>query len=282
MKYGLTIFPTSYTLPPEELGRLTEERGFDSLWFPEHTHIPTSRRTPFPGGPQLPKEYSHTFDPFVSLMLAAAVTKRLIVGTGICLVIERDTITMAKEVASLDALSDGRFLFGIGGGWNAEEMENHGTVYRTRFARLREQVLAMKEIWTKEAAAFHGEHVNFDPIWAWPKPAHKPHPPVLLGGESGHTLQRVVDFCEGWFPRGRAHEVIASGMADLRTRAARAGRDMKTISVSVFGARPDEATLEGYQAAGVNRAILRLPSAGRDEILPLVDQWSKLVSRFAR
>jgi len=140
----------------------------------------------------------------------------------------------------------------------------------------------MKEIWTKDEAAFHGAHVNFDPIWSWPKPAQKPHPPVLLGGESGHTLQRVVDFCEGWFPRGRAHEVIASGMTDLKARAARAGRDMKTISVSVFGARPDEATLEGYQAAGVNRAILRLPSAGRDEILPLVDQWSKLVSRFAR
>ena len=282
MDIGLCIFATDYAIRIDELARAAEDRGYESLFVPEHTHIPTSRRTPFPGGSELPREYSHTYDPFVSLMAAAAATRRLKVGTGICLIIERDTIVTAKEVASLDALSDGRFLFGIGGGWNAEEMENHGTVYRTRFARLREQVLAMKEIWTKDEAAFHGEHVNFDPIWAWPKPAQKPHPPGRLGGESGHTLPRVVDFCEGWCPRGRAHEVIASGMIDLKARAARAGRDMKTISVSVFGARPDEATLEGYQAAGVNRAILRLPSAGRDEILPLVDQWSKLVSRFAR
>jgi probable F420-dependent oxidoreductase len=210
-------------------------------------------------------------------MAAAAATRRLKVGTGICLIIERDTIVTAKEVASLDALSDGRFLFGIGGGWNAEEMENHGTVYKTRFARLREQVLAMKEIWTKDEAAFHGQHVNFDPIWSWPKPAQKPHPPVLLGGESGHTLQRVVDFCEGWFPRGRAHEVIASGMVDLKARAARAGRDMKTISVSVFGAKPDDKTLDTYRSAGITRALFRLPPEGRDKILPLLDQYAKLI-----
>ena len=282
MDHGVVMFPTEYSMAPDELGRALEERGFESVWFPEHTHIPAIRRSPWPGGGDLPREYWSAYDPFVALMAVAGATKRLKLGTGICLVIERDPITTAKEVATLDRLSGGRVLFGIGGGWNAEEMENHGTVYKTRFARLREQVLAMKEIWTKDEAAFHGAHVNFDPIWAWPKPAQKPHPPVLLGGESGHTLQRVVDFCEGWFPRGRAHEVIASGMTDLKARAARAGRDMKTISVSVFGARPDEATLEGYQAAGVNRAILRLPSAGRDEILPLVDQWSKLVSRFAR
>ncbi len=217
MHVGLCMFATDYAIRIDELARAAEERGFESLFVPEHTHIPTSRRTPFPGGGQLPKEYSHTFDPFVSLMAAAAVTKRLKVGTGICLVIERDTITMAKEVASLDALSGGRFLFGIGAGWNAEEMENHGTVFKTRY--------------------------RFDPIWAWPKPAQKPNPPVLLGGESGHTLQRVVDFCEGWFPRGRAGDVILSGLKDLQARAARAGRDMKTISVSVFGAKPDEQTL---------------------------------------
>ncbi len=281
MDIGICIFATDYAIRIDELARAAEDRGFESLFVPEHTHIPTSRRTPFPGGGDLPREYSHTFDPFVSLMAAAAVTSRLKVGTGICLVIERDTIVMAKEVASLDALSDGRFLFGIGGGWNAEEMEHHGTVYKTRFARLREQVLAMKEIWTKDEASFHGQHVNFDPIWSWPKPARKPHPPVLLGGESGYTLQRVVDFCDGWFPRGRAHKVIGEGMADLKARAARAGRDMKTISVSVFGARGDEATLEGYQALGVNRSILRLPSADRDTVLPMLDDWAKLIPRFA-
>ena len=218
MHLGICMFATDYAIRTDELARAAEERGFESLFVPEHTHIPTSRRTPFPGGEPLPKEYSHTFDPFVSLMAAAAATKRLKVGTGICLIIERDTITTAKEVASLDVLSGGRFLFGIGAGWNADEMENHGTEYKTRYKRMREQVLAMKEIWTKDEAEFHGQFVNFDPIWSWPKPAQKPHPPVLLGGESGHTLQRVVDFCEGWFPRGRARDVILAGLKDLQGR----------------------------------------------------------------
>jgi len=237
-----------------------------------------SRRSPWAGGPTLPREYWHTLDPFVALATAAAVTTRLKVGTGICLIIERDPITTAKEVASLDFVSGGRTLFGIGGGWNAEEMENHGTDFKSRFRLLRERVLAMKEIWTKEEAAFHGEFVNFDPIWSHPKPVQKPHPPVLLGGESGHTLQRVVDFCDGWFPRGRAgDDTILRGLADLRARAARRGRDMKTLSVSVFGAKPDPAVLERYAAAGVTRVLFGLPSAGRDTVLPLLDQYARLV-----
>ncbi len=279
MNIGVCMFFTDYAIRIDELAREAEARGFESLWVPEHTHIPVSRRTPFPGGSQLPKEYAHTFDPFVSLMAAAAATKRLRIGTGICLVIERDTIITAKEVASLDALSGGRFELGIGGGWNAEEMENHGTVFATRFKKLREQVLAMKEIWTKDEAEFHGKFVNFDKIWSWPKPAQKPHPPVLLGGESAYTLQRVVDFCDGWFPRGRAAEIILPALKDLGERAAKAGRDMKTISVSVFGAKPDEATLETYAQAGITRAILRLPPEGRDAVLPLLDQWSKFVKK---
>jgi len=279
MNIGVCMFFTDYAIRIDELAREAEARGFESLWVPEHTHIPTSRQTPFPGGSQLPKEYAHTFDPFVSLMAAAAATKRLRIGTGICLVIERDTIITAKEVASLDALSGGRFEFGIGGGWNAEEMENHGAVFATRFKKLREQVLAMKEIWTKDEAEFHGKFVNFDKIWSWPKPAQKPHPPVLLGGESAYTLQRVVDFCDGWFPRGRAAEIILPALKDLGERAAKAGRDMKTISVSVFGAKPDEATLETYAQAGITRAILRLPPEGRDAVLPLLDQWSKFVKK---
>src|SRR3990167_4894130 len=195
-----------------------------ALFVPEHTHIPASRRTPFPGGGELPREYSHTLDPFVALAYAAAVTTRLKLGTGICLIIERDTIITAKEVASLDFVSNGRFLFGVGGGWNLEEMENHGTDPRTRFKRLEEQIRAMKEIWTRDPAAFHGEHIRFDPIWMHPKPVQKPHPPVLLGGESGHTLQRVVDFCDGWFPRGRGGDVILTGLPDLKPPAPRAGR----------------------------------------------------------
>jgi probable F420-dependent oxidoreductase len=279
MKIGICMFATDYAIRIDELAKAAEDRGFESLFVPEHTHIPVSRRTPFPAGGPLPKEYSHTYDPFVSLMAAAAVTRKLRVGTGICLIIERDTIITAKEVASLDDLSGGRFELGIGGGWNVEEMENHGTQHKTRFKKLREQVLAMKEIWTKDEAQFHGEFVNFDPIWSWPKPAQKPNPPVLLGGESGHTLQRVVDFCEGWFPRGRSPETVLTGMQDLRQRAAKAGRDMKTISVSVFGAKPDEADLARYAEAGVTRSILRLPPDGRDVVLPLLDQWSKLIPK---
>ena len=277
MHIGVFMFSTGYSIRIDELARAVEERGFESLWLTEHTHIPVSRRTPWPGGAELPREYSHTLDPFVALAAAAMVTTRLRLGTGICLVIERDPITTAKEVASLDLLSNGRFEFGIGGGWNVEEMENHGTAPKTRFRLLRERVLAMKEIWTREAAEFHGEFVNFDRIWSWPKPVQKPHPPVHLGGESGHTLQRVVEFGDGWFPRGRNAARILPGLEELRARAARAGRDMKTIAVSVFGARPDRQVLDTYRAAGITRAIFPLPSEGREKILPLLDQYATLL-----
>lgn len=277
MHIGICIFPTEYAIRIDELAREMEQRGFESLFVPEHTHIPTSRRSPFAGGQPLPKEYAHTLDPFVGLMAAAAATTRLRVGTGICLIIERDTITTAKSVASLDLLSNGRFEFGIGGGWNAEEMEHHGTVFKTRFKKLREQALALKEIWTQDEPRFEGEFVRFEPIWAYPKPVQKPHPPILLGGESGHTLQRVVDFCDGWFPRGRAPELVLSGLKDLRERAARAGRDMKTISVSAFAAPADEKVLEQFTAAGVTRSLLRLPPEGRDAVLPLLDRYAKLI-----
>ena len=277
MHTGVFMFSTDYSMRIDELAREAEARGFESLFVPEHTHIPTSRRSPFGGGGELPKEYWHTVDPFVGLMAAASVTKNLKVGTGICLIIERDTIVTAKAAATLDFLSNGRFLFGIGAGWNAEEMENHGTDFKTRFKKMGEQVRAMKEIWTKDEPRFHGEHVHFDPLWSWPKPVQKPGPPILLGGESGHTLQRVVDYCEGWFPRGRAADKIIPGLKDLEQRAAKAGRDMKTISVSVFGAAPDAATLESYRKAGITRAILRLPSEGRDTILPMLDTYQKLI-----
>jgi probable F420-dependent oxidoreductase len=272
------MFATDYAIRIDELARAAEERGFESLWVPEHTHIPKSRKTPFPAGEPLPKEYFHTLDPFVSLMAAAAVTTRLRIGTGICLVIERDPITTAKEAASLDLLSGGRFELGVGAGWNQDEMENHGTVYKARYQVLREKVLAMREIWTKEEAQFHGEFVNFDPIWSYPKPVQNPLP-VVLGGETAHTLQRVVDFCDGWFPRGRNPEIILPALADLKARAAKAGRDMKSISVSIFGARPDAAGLDQFAAAGVTRSILRLPSEGRDKILPMLDGFAKLLHR---
>src|SRR5438067_39900 len=200
MKLGLAMFPTDDAVRPAELGRIAEEHGFESLFLPEHTHIPASRRSPYPGGGELPREYSHTYDPFVALATAADATERITLATGICLVVERDPITTAKEVASLDHLSNGRFLFGVGAGWNREEMENHGTDPRRRFSLMRERVEAMKAIWTQDEAEYHGEHVDFDPIWSWPKPVQEPHPPVLIGGNGEKVIDRVVAFGHEWMP----------------------------------------------------------------------------------
>jgi probable F420-dependent oxidoreductase len=278
MKYGVFIFPTDYSIRIDELARELEQRGLESLFVTEHTHIPASRRTPFPGGGELPKEYVHTLDPFVGLMAAAANTKRLVVGTGICLLIQHDPIVLAKTIATLDFLSNGRFVFGVGGGWNAEEMEDHGTVVATRFKLLEERVQAMREIWTKDTAEFHGKFVNFGPLWSWPKPVQKPHPPILFGGETVHTLDRVVRLGGGWFPRGRYGEAkVLDGLEELRSRARRAGRDPRSIPVTVFGARPEREALDAYAAAGIDRVLFRLPSEGRDSILPLLDKYAKLV-----
>jgi probable F420-dependent oxidoreductase len=215
MKFGVSMFNTDYSIRIDDLALEVEARGLESLWVPEHTHIPKSRKSPWPGGPTLPKEYWHAHDPFVALATAAAVTSRLKIGTGICLVVERDPITLAKEVASLDFLSRGRFLFGIGSGWNAEEMENHGTDFKKRWRVLREKILAMKEIWTKDEAEFHGEFVNFDPIWSYPKPVQKPHPPILLGVNTPKGRERIVDYCDGWFPIAARAGDLAAGIADL-------------------------------------------------------------------
>ncbi len=280
MKIGVAMFNTDYSMRIDDLAREAEARGFESLWVPEHTHIPKSRKSPWPGGPNLPKEYWHTHDPFVALAMAAAVTTRLKVGTGICLVIERDPITLAKEVASLDFLSKGRFLFGIGGGWNAEEMENHGTDFKKRWRVMRERILAMQEIWTKDEAEFHGEFVNFDPIWSYPKPAQKPHPPILLGVNTPKARERVVEYCDGWFPlAGRAGD-LAAGIADLRRLAEKARRDPNSLSVSVYAATAEESTVRQYEKAGAGRAIFYLPSADRDTLLPILDKYAKLAQAF--
>ncbi len=232
MKLGVTMFATDYAIRPDELARACEERGFESVWFPEHTHIPTSRRSPWPGGAELPKEYWHTHDLFVSLTAAAAVTKTIKVGSGICLVIEHDPIVLAKEVASVDQLSNGRLLFGIGGGWNAEEMENHGTPFKRRWKVLRERIEAMKVIWSEEAAEYHGEFVNFEPIWSYPKPSQKPHPPILLGTLSAQGLNRVARYCDGWIPVGLMLKDLPAAIRDLRAHAEQAGR--KPSEVPVF------------------------------------------------
>jgi probable F420-dependent oxidoreductase len=278
MQFGVYMFPTDYAINPVELGRAVEARGFESLFFPEHTHIPTSRMSPFPGGGELPKEYSHTFDPFVALGAIAAVTERLMLGTGICLVIERDPITLAKEIASLDFLSGGRVLFGIGGGWNREEMENHGTDPTRRWKVLRERIKAMKQIWTKDEAEYHGEFVNFDPIWQWPKPVQKPHPPVIVGGDGPKTLQRVVRYGDGWIPLGRRAD-FKSRIAELNRMAAEAGRG--PIPVTIFGAAPKPEVIENYIEAGVERVLFNLPPAPASEVLPLLDGHAELAKRFA-
>ena len=276
MLFALAMFATDYAIRPADLASEAEQRGFESLWLPEHTHIPTSRRTPYPGGGDLPKEYSHTYDPFVALTAAACATTKLRLATGICLVIERDPITTAKEVASVDMLSDGRFIFGIGGGWNAEEMENHGTDFKKRWRVLRERVLAMKEIWTQDEAEFHGEFVDFEKIWSYPKPVQKPHPPILMGGDGPTTFDRVVEFCDGWMPIGYRLTNLREKIIDLHRRAEAAGRDPGTISITIFGANPERASIEELQRAGIERAIFVLPPAPRDAVLPLMDKYAAL------
>ena len=278
MRVGAFYFPTDYGIEIGELARGLENRGFKSLFVCEHTHIPVSRRTPFPGGGELPNRYKHTHDPFVALSFAAAATRKLLIGTGVCLVAQHDPIITAKCVASLDRLSGGRFVFGVGAGWNADEMENHGTRYEDRFKLLRERVLAMKALWTQETAEFHGEMARFDPVWCYPKPAQQPHPPILLGGEFDHTLRRVIEFCDGWLPRTRGGFEAAEAVGRLRRMASASGRDMSTLSITVFGAPADPAALAAYREAGVQRALLEVPDLGRDGILHLLDEYAPLAA----
>ncbi len=281
MKVGVFYFPTDYGIDIAELAKALEDRGFDSLFVPEHTHIPTSRKTPFPAGGELPKRYAHTHDPFVGLAFAAAATKRLRIGTGICLVPQHEPIATAKAIASLDMLSGGRFVFGIGAGWNVDEMENHGATYETRFAIMRERVLAMKEIWTKDEAAYHGKYVDFDPLWSWPKPRQKSGPPIILGGETDYTLKRVVEYCDGWFPRPRQGFTGALAVERLKKMADGKGRDFTSLTITVFGAPADAATLAEYQKAGIQDALLAIPDLSRDEILKHIDKVAPLAKAHA-
>jgi len=280
MDLGAFYFPTDYGINVAELARTLEDRGFKSLYVPEHTHIPLSRKTAFPGGGELPKRYSHTHDPFVALAFAAAATKKLTIGTGICLVPQHEPIATAKTIASLDQLSGGRFVFGIGGGWNVDEMENHGATYKTRFKMMREHVLAMKALWTEEAGSYHGEFVNFDAAWSWPKPRQKPHPPIILGGESDHTLRRIIEYCDGWLPRPRGFDPVA-GAEKLRRMSSEKGRDPKSLTITVFAAPPDAKVLDSYKKAGLQGALLAIPDLDRDGILRQLDQWTPLAKAYA-
>jgi probable F420-dependent oxidoreductase len=279
MHIGLTMFVTDQSIAPHELALEAEARGFESLWLPEHTHIPASRKTPYPAGGDLPEEYWRTLDPFGALCAAAAVTKKIKLATGICLVIERDTITTAKEVATLDHLSGGRFLFGIGGGWNVEEMEHHGTEYKTRFKKMREQVLAMREIWTKHEAEFHGELVKFDALWSYPKPIQRPGPPVILGGLSTHTIARVIEYGDGWLPidPGIGPDMMRPVLQEFDQQLAQSSRKRSEVSVSVYGVAPRAETLDKYRQLGIDRAVFRMRPETRDVVLPKLDSLAKLL-----
>src|SRR5690606_18158167 len=272
MEYGVTMFATDYSMGPAELAMAVEERGFDALFIPDHTHIPASRKSPFRIGGQLPDDYIRNLDMFVGLAAAAAVTKRIRLGTGVCLVIERDPIITAKEIASLDHLSGGRIDVGIGGGWNREEMENHGTNWKRRFKVMRERVEAMKAIWTQDEASYDGEFVKFERIWSWPKPVQKPHPPVFVCGDAERTLDRVMRYGDGWIamladPPGESRlEERLKMMADLARRATEAGRP--PYPITTFGTPRDPETIRRLRDAGVTRCIFGLKADSADNVLP--------------
>jgi probable F420-dependent oxidoreductase len=273
MRFGLTTFPTDESATPAEIGRAAEDAGFEALFFAEHTHIPVRRETPYSGGGELPEKYKRTYDPFVGLATVAQATTTLRLGTGICLVVERDPIVTAKEVASLDRLSGGRFEFGVGGGWNREEMRNHGTDPRRRFSIMRERILAMKAIWTEEEPEFHGRYVDFDPMWSWPKPVQQPHPPVLVGGLGEKVLDRVLDYGDEWMPNRVRPDELTPRIAELRDRAGR------RVPVTYYGAPADDAFVEALAEAGVDRVLFTLETLPAGEALPLVERYAELAAR---
>ncbi len=273
MEFGASIFFTDYSITPAELAVALEERGFDSVWAAEHSHIPVPRRTPAPGGGELAKRYYDVMDPFVTLTAAACATKKLKVATGIALVIQRDTIQTAKLVASIDQVSGGRFLFGIGGGWNAEEVENHGTVFATRMQKMREQIEAMKQIWTQSKPEYHGEIVDFPAMMTWPKPVQKPHPPVILGGAFPWAARRAIRYGDGWYPNassGDPEEYVPA----FRQMAKEAGRDPASLSLRLGGAPDDADKLKRFRDIGVDAVNVTLMSETRDQLLPVLDRWA--------
>ena len=279
MRFGLCTFPTDYSMSFPDLAVAAEERNFESIWVAEHSHIPVSRKSPYPGGGDLPKMYYDTLDPFTVLAAAASVTRTIKLATGICLVIQRDPIHTAKEVASVDQLSKGRFLFGVGGGWNQDEMENHGTDFDRRFATLREKIEAMKAIWSEKEASYHGDFVNFDPIFAWPKPVQKPHPPIHVGGAFPGGAKRAIRYGDGWIPVGDAEGALRH-MPDVRKLAEEAGRDPASIEVSVYYTAPDPDLLKRLRDGGIARAIFGVPSEPREKVLPILDHYRTVVQQL--
>jgi len=279
MKFGASMFFTDYSMTPVALARALEERGFDIVWAPEHSHIPLSRKTPFVLGGDLPKRYYDAMDPFVTLAMAAAATKTLKVGTGVCLIAQRDPLQTAKLVASIDQVSGGRFVFGVGNGWNQDEMENHGTVFTTRHKLARERIEAMKAIWTRDVTEYHGEFVDFGPMVANPKPVQKPHPPILVGGAFPYSARRAVRYGDGWMPQitAGAQTPLAELIPRFRNMAAEAGRDPNSFDISIGGQAEDVALIQRYQELGVNRVSVSLPSDKAETILPVLDRWAAII-----
>lgn len=275
MKFGASMFFTDYSMAPAELAIALEERGFDIVWAPEHSHIPVSRKSSFILGSELPKRYYDVMDPFVTLTAAAMATKTLKIGTGVCLVAQRDPIQTAKLVASIDQVSGGRFVFGVGNGWNEDEMENHGTAFATRHKRARENIEAMKEIWTRSKAEYHGEFVNFDPMMAWPKPAQKPYPPILVGGAFPYSARRAIRYGDGWMPQvtERSPTPLIELISKFRQMCAEANRDPDKMDISIGGQSPDADLAKRYRDAGASRVSASLPSEKADTILSILDQW---------
>jgi probable F420-dependent oxidoreductase len=274
--FGVTIFLTNQTIGPVELARAIEERGLYSLYIPEHTHIPVSRRTPPPtGNAELAEEYKRTLDPFVALSAAAAVTERVRVGTGICLVAQRDPIVTAKAVATLDHLSGGRFVFGIGFGWNEDELSDHNVTMPERRDVTRERVLAMRALWRDDVAEFHGDHVELPPSWSWPKPARRGGPPVLIGGAAGPKLFRhIAEYADGWIPIGGAG--VRDAIPKLQEACAEFGRDPSSLRIVPFGTIPDAGKIEYYESLGIDEVVLRIPGGTADRVLPLLDRYAEL------
>ena len=279
MDFGALMFFTDYAISAVDLAKALEERGFESVWAPEHSHIPTSRKTPFPGGGELPKRYYDAMDPFVSLTAAAVATTKLMIGTGVCLVQQRDPIQTAKLVASVDQVSNGRFLFGVGGGWNQDEMEDHGTVFESRFKLMRERIQAMKEIWTKSKAEYHGDMVDFPEMMTWPKPVQKPYPPVIVGGAFPWAARRAVRYGDGWYPNASSGDP-EEYLPRFREMASEAGRDPESLPVTLGGAPADTDRLKRFRDLGAVRAVVTLEAGKPDEVLPVLDRWANLIRQM--
>src|SRR6202790_3534536 len=282
LKFGISLFFTEYSMSPTDLARELEQRGFESVWSGEHSHIPAAMKTPFPGDGGIKRHYFDVMDPFVTLTAAAMATKTLKIGTGVCLIAQRDPIQTAKLVASIDQISGGRFVFGVGNGWNQDEMANHGTVFASRHKLARERIEAMKAIWTKSKAEYHGEFVNFDPMMTWPKPVQKPYPPILVGGAVPYGARRALNYGNGWMPhRTRTQYAdVQALLPKFREMAAEAGRDLASVPITIWGAKENLDLLKRDRDDGVSRVVVSLDSAKGDKILPELDRWANLIRQL--